>query len=98
MASICPYLLPRPGPLARDQRGVEAAVLDLPGQVADGRVTYLGGRHELLDDLPVAVTGALGQRLGVAQPPPQQLRHHGDVHGCPAVREENLVQGGLQPG
>ena len=39
------HLLLGPGPLGNDQRGVEAAVTDLPGQVADGRVPQLGGRH-----------------------------------------------------
>ena len=91
-------LLLRPGPLLGDQRGIEAAVPDLPGQVADGRVAHLGGRYELVDDPPVAVAGVLGHRRRVAQPPPQQLRHHRHSSGRTAVGQEYLVQGGLQPG
>ena len=51
------HLLLGPGPLGGDQRGVEAAVPDLPGQVADAGVAQLGGRHQLVDDPPVVRRG-----------------------------------------
>ena len=92
------HLLLRPRPLLGDQRGIEAAVPDLPGQVADGRMAQLGGGHQLVDDLPVAVAGLLGQRRRVAQPPPQQLRHHRHVQRRAAVGQEYLVESGLQAG
>ena len=83
---------------AGDQRGVEAAVPDLAGQVADRRVAQLGGGDQLVDDLPVAVAGVLGQRARVAQPPLQQVRDDRHVRARAAVGEEHPVQGRLQAG
>ena len=93
------HLLLGLGPLGGDQRGVEAAVTHLPGQVADGRIPHLGGRHQLVDDPPVPVAGVGGgQRLRLAKPPPQQVRHDRDVRGRPAVSQEDPVKRGVQIG
>ncbi len=59
------HLLLAPGPLGGDQRGVEAAVADLPGQVADAGVPQLGGRDQLVERPPVVVPAVTGQRSGV---------------------------------
>ena len=93
-----------PGPLGSDGRSVEAPVPDLPGQVADGGMAQLSGRHELVDDPLVVLAGLFRQRLGVAQPPAQQVGHDRHVISRAAVRQEDPVQGrpelgrGLQPG
>ena len=48
-------------PLGGDKRDFEAAVTDLPGQVADRRIAQLSGPHQLLHHPPVAVTDLAGQ-------------------------------------
>ena len=92
------HALLHPGLLVRDERGVEAPVADLAGEVPDQRVPQLGGRHEVIEDVAVALAGVRGQRLRLTEPPAQQLGDDGRVFARPAQGQEHPVERGSQLG
>ena len=81
-----------PRPLGGDHGGVEAGVAHAPGEAAHHGVPQLGGADQVVEHPLVALADVVGQRVGVAQPPAQQVEEHGHVHGGAPVREEHPVQ------
>ena len=92
------HLLLDPRSLGRDQGCVEAPVADLPGEVTDRREPQLGGRHDVVEHLPVGIPALRRQRLGMVQPPLQQIGDDGNVGGGTAVGEVHPVEGRTQLG
>ena len=85
------------GPLGVDQRLVEPAETDAPGQVTDHREPQLGGRDQPVEHVADrAVERRLG--CGLGDPALEERGDEPDVGGGPLLGEEDPEDGLLQLG